>query len=174
MAEFEPAFDFCGPHEYNAYRHYSNWASDPGGSTNWGITQRTLDSVIQRYPGFPADVKDLTLDQAKAIYRGEYWPTWAPLNSQQLASKCFDIAVNLGVGTAIRYLQDAVGVPVDGHFGPVTLQAVQTTPPASALSVLCSHLVAHYKAWVAEDASRNDYLDGLLARAQALPHGDTA
>ena len=172
MAEFEPAIEFAAPHEFNAYRHYTNWASDPGGATNWGITQKTLDSVLSRYPGFPKAVGDLTWEQAKQIYCGEYWPTWAPLNSQQLATKCFDIAVNLGVGTAIRYLQDAVGVVVDGHFGPVTLQAVQAADVAQTLSVLCSHLASHYRAWVAEEPQRDEYLEGLLARAAALPPGD--
>ena len=169
MNNFEYAFAWVGPHEFNAYRHYTNWASDPGGATNWGITQKTLESVLPRYPGFPKDVKDLTLDQAKQIYKGEYWPTWAQVQDDRLAAKGFDIAVNLGVGTSIRYLQDALGVPVDGHFGPVTLQAANTADVPGVLSVLCSHLANHYRAWVAETPERAEYLAGLLDRAAALP-----
>jgi len=40
----------------------------------------------------------------------------------------FDMAVNSGVGTAIKTLQRTVGVDDDGNLGPVTLQAVVSMP----------------------------------------------
>lgn len=43
---------------------YSNDPHDPGGETNFGICKRYHPKV---------DIKNLTIDGAKAIYRAEYW-----------------------------------------------------------------------------------------------------
>ena len=45
-----------------------------------------------------------------------------------VAYQAFDMAVNSGIGTAVRYLQKAAGVADDGYWGPVTQQAICTTP----------------------------------------------
>jgi lysozyme family protein len=41
-----------------------------------------------------------------------------------VAFQLFDFAVNSGIETAVRYLQRAVGVADDGHFGPMSQAAV--------------------------------------------------
>jgi len=48
---------------------------DPGGRTNYGITAATLASARARLKdaGLPEDVKDLTKEQALAIYERFYW-----------------------------------------------------------------------------------------------------
>jgi lysozyme family protein len=73
---------------------YSNNPADPGGETKYGITKR-------QYPQI--DIKNLTLDQAKAIYQRDYWSLcrcdelpW------DMALVVFDCAVNQGPGTAER------------------------------------------------------------------------
>ena len=43
-------------------------------ATNYGITQRTLDGAKARFPDrYPADVKDLTQEQAREIFKRDYW-----------------------------------------------------------------------------------------------------
>lgn len=43
-------------------------------ATNYGITQRTLDGAKSRFPDrYPADVKDLTQEQAREIFKRDYW-----------------------------------------------------------------------------------------------------
>lgn len=92
---------------------------DPGGLTKFGISQRS-------YPN--EDIRALTLDRAKFLYKRDYW---TPIRGDELpfrwALLCFDCAVNQGVDTAIRLLQDAVGVMVDGKLGTRTLAAVSAT-----------------------------------------------
>lgn len=89
---------------------YVNDPRDPGGETNWGISKRA-------YPDL--DIKNLTQDQAKAIYLRDFWN---PIGNADPAIKfqVFDFAVNSGIQTAIRKLQAAIGVADDGHWGPVS------------------------------------------------------
>ena len=104
---FDIAFDRLLGHEGG----YSNDARDPGGETNWGVSKRS-------YPG--VDIKNMTMDQAKAIYRRDFW---MPLGDAHPAIKfqVFDFAVNGGLSAALRKLQAAIGVADDGHWGPVSV-----------------------------------------------------
>lgn len=93
---------------------------DPGGRTNFGITQATYNNYN---PG--KDVKNITQDEVASIYmKGYYIPSGASQLDGKLATQLFDCAVNCGVVTAIKMLQKVIGVSVDGVFGPQTLSAV--------------------------------------------------
>jgi lysozyme family protein len=89
--------------------------SDPGGLTNFGISQRA-------YPNL--DIRNLTIGQATQIYRTDYWgkirgdELWEPL-----AFVLLDFAANSGVSEATKALQRALKVPVDGVMGPQTTSA---------------------------------------------------
>lgn len=94
--------------------------NDPGGETNWGISRRS-------YPHL--DIAALTLQQAAAIYRRDYWgPAGCDAVPAAIRFDLFDMAVNSGVGRAVRTLQAAVGETQDGILGPRTLQAIGTMP----------------------------------------------
>lgn len=96
---------------------YVNHPADPGGETNWGIARRS-------YPDL--DIKNLTRDQAKAIYKRDFWDPvarWA--EDPALTFQLMDAAVNHGMGNATRFLQRAIGVADDGHFGPVSVAALR-------------------------------------------------
>lgn len=96
---------------------YVNNPADPGGETQWGISKRSYPNV---------DIKALTRPQAIEIYRRDFWNA---VNADDMpdgvAYQTLDFAVNSGVGTAIRYLQRALGVADDGHFGPVSIAAAK-------------------------------------------------
>jgi len=88
MADFERAFRVLVGEEGG----YVNDPADPGGETKYGISKRAYPAI---------DIRNLTLDQAKAIYRRDYWDPlqldrrpWGP------ALVLFDCAVNQGVGRA--------------------------------------------------------------------------
>src|SRR3990167_2821806 len=106
MADFTKMFDRLLGHEGG----YTNDPNDPGGETNWGISKRS-------YPDL--DIKALTRDEAKVIYKRDFWdklPTFSPAVKFQV----FDFGINSGFSTAIRYLQRVVGVADDGQWGPVS------------------------------------------------------
>jgi len=100
--------------------------NDPGGLTRYGISHRA-------YPAL--DIRNLTLDQAAAIYRRDYWgPAGCEAVPDALRMDLFDMAVNSGVRTAAKCLQRAVGETEDGAIGPATLQAIQSMPVARLLA----------------------------------------
>ncbi len=112
-------------HEGGFVRH----PFDPGGATNFGITQRTL----ARARGGRADADDvrrLTKDEAAVIYRCFYWDAMkASEMPPGVALALFDFAVNSGVPRAVRQLQSILGVEVDGIVGPQTLAAISRADP---------------------------------------------
>lgn len=104
--------------------------NDPGGLTRWGISSR-------QYPGI--DIRKLTREGAIELYHRDYWmPIHGDALPPQVSLILMDAAVNQGVSTAIRMLQNALGVKADGVVGPLTLGAVAS----SDLTKLINEFVA--------------------------------
>ena len=104
---------------------YVNDPKDPGGETNWGISKRS-------YPDL--DIKNLTRDEARVIYERDFWNRiHADVLPDGVAFQAFDFAFNSGIETAVRYLQRALGVADDGHWGPVTQAAAAAVPEAKLI-----------------------------------------
>ena len=97
---------------------------DPGQATQWGISKRS-------YPG--VDIKALTREGAKALYEADFWrPVVATVGDGALQFQLLDAAVNHGMGNAVRFLQRAVGVADDGHWGPMSKAALSRMDPHDA------------------------------------------
>lgn len=124
MSHFDEAVEIILRHEGG----YVDHPSDPGGRTNFGISQRAYPTI---------DIKQLTRDAAKAIYKRDYWDVckceelpWP------LSLYVFDAGVNQGTGRALRMLQRTLGVKEDGNIGPVTRAAITQS----------KHIGPHYMA----------------------------
>lgn len=108
---------------------YVDHPRDPGGATNFGITER-----VARAYGYKGHVRNLPRATAVDIYRQQYW---APVKGDELpfavAFQVFDAAVNHGVGNATRWLQRSVGVAEDGKLGPISLGAIRAADPAKLI-----------------------------------------
>jgi len=102
-----------------------NDPDDRGGHTKYGICQRS-------YPD--EDISALTLERAAAIYERDFWKPLglSGIQNQTIAEEVFDTAVNCGVGTGAKILQEAINlsnypepdITVDMHIGPATVAAV--------------------------------------------------
>lgn len=105
---------------------YSDHPRDPGGATQDGVTQRVYDAW-RRKNGYPVQpVRKSTEKERLAIYRAQYWDAVKGENLPPgIDLAVYDFAVNSGVSRAIKYLQSALGVKLDGHIGQVTLRAAQ-------------------------------------------------
>ncbi len=66
MTTFEKAMGFVGLHEWGNHANggYTNDPVDTGGETKYGISKRAHPDV---------DIANLTLEDALAIYRRDYW-----------------------------------------------------------------------------------------------------
>jgi lysozyme family protein len=102
-----------------------NNPKDPGGLTNFGIAQKYYPNV---------DIKNLTRDQAKVIYKTDYYDK---VHGDQLPEMVrlavVDCAVNQGVSVAVKILQKLVGTVCDGHLGPETFRAINLYDPTKLL-----------------------------------------
>lgn len=152
---------------------FVNHASDRGGATNFGITQRTLASA--RGAAVSVDeVRKLTRDEARRIYRANYFtrPKIDRLPAL-LQPMLFDMSINHGPGTAIKLLQQVLndaGQPcdVDGGIGDETIACAQRAAVAlgnALVNRLVERRVAFFEAIVAGDASQGVFLRGWLNRA---------
>jgi len=124
---------------------YSDHPDDPGGPTKFGITIADYRRYVKPDAG-AADVKAMTVDEAKAIYRARYWDVLAcdglPAG---LDYAVFDYGVNSGVARAAKALQRLVGVAADGRIGPVTLAAAARRDAATLVAALCDERLAFLK-----------------------------
>lgn len=105
MTAFDQAFDILIGHEGG----YTSGEGDPGGETKYGISKRAYPDV---------DIANLTEDDAKKLYKSDYWDKlYLDTAAPPLALIVFDAAVNNGVGQATKFLQTGLGVTADGVFG---------------------------------------------------------
>jgi|TARA_B100000287_G_scaffold297929_1_gene281091 lysozyme family protein len=101
---------------------YVDDPKDPGGETNFGIAKRSHPDV---------DIKNLTKEGAKEIYKEVYWDgNKVESLPDDLWHIYFDMCVNQGKGRAVKILQQAANakganLKVDGGLGPKTIAAVE-------------------------------------------------
>ena len=68
------------------------------------------------------DIKNLTLEDAKAIYKRDWWDKLKLEDySAALSYQLFDTSINSGWHNAAEILQRAIGVKDDGVIGKVTM-----------------------------------------------------
>jgi uncharacterized protein (TIGR02594 family) len=122
---------------------YSNHPSDPGGPTNYGITIHDYRKYISS-SGTAADVRSMTVDQAKTIYRRRYWDVQ---RCDQLPAgvdyAIFDYGVNSGIGRSGKVLRRVLGLS-DGTaaISDEVIAAVGRRDPKVLASAICDERLA--------------------------------
>lgn len=148
---------------------FVNHPDDPGGRTNKGITQKVYDQWRARQGAPVQDVKLIGDAEVEAIYEAGYWlAARCDLLDDPLFLVQFDTAVNMGVGRAVRFLQDAVNCPVDGDFGPGTEKAFAACDRGAAVIRYCNSREAFYGRLIAKNPKLETFRKGWLNRLNAL------
>jgi|TARA_B100000315_G_scaffold163006_1_gene151462 lysozyme family protein len=156
MSKFDEIIEGVLKHEGG----YVNDPTDLGGETNYGITKRFYPDV---------DIKNLTKEGAKEIYKKDYWDKNKVDDlPDDLKHIYFDMCVNQGRGTAVKVLQRAINgkggkIAVDGGFGPGTKGALAKYKP-SVERVRCYRL-KHYYDLVNKKPEQEKFLFGWYRRA---------
>jgi lysozyme family protein len=150
---------------------YVDDPADPGGATNMGITLATYRQWSDDPALGPAEVRDMTLRIARAIYRSLYWN---PLRADALPAgvdlSVFDMGVNAGIWRSARLLQRALGFTgeeVDGCVGPETLEASAKCNPRTLIDDLAERQAAYYRTLADFPTFGIGWLDRTRARRQA-------
>lgn len=137
--DFDRAFEKLIGHEGG----FTDNPADRGNWTEGQIGQGKLRGTkfgisAMAYPNL--DIKALTLDHAKLMYKRDYWDRIiTPETPDVLKFSLFDVAVNSGVKAAAQLLQKALGVDPDGKIGPATRGALKKANPHRLVNRLSAH-----------------------------------
>jgi lysozyme family protein len=149
--------------------------ADRGGATKFGITAATLGRWRQHgRPATREEVRDLSIEDARAIYEEEYVraPGFLAIEDDALRALLVDDAVLSGPAAAIRALQRCVGARVDGVLGPRTLARVKARDPKELQHSLAKERVVRLATLVQHDPAQLRFLVGWVRRT--LEFIDTA
>lgn len=98
-------YDFAIKELLKSEGGYTNDPLDSGGATNFGITITDYRKYIKS-TGTPNDVKNMTVDQAKSIYKSKYWDALGCDNLESgVDYSCFDYGVLCGLQRPRNALQ---------------------------------------------------------------------
>lgn len=182
MSDFIQALPTIFKHE----GRYANLVNDPGGSTQFGISLRFLlqagdldkdgmpDGDINKDGNINVeDVKALTQDRAADFYLTSFWNKnrYNIINDQRIATKIFDLAVNMGSYAAHKIAQRAVraatGIKLleDGVLGFNTFSAINKANSDLLYVALKSEAAGYYRS-IKYNGSK-DFINGWLNRAYA-------
>lgn len=181
MSQFSHAIDTVLLHEGG----FVNNHNDPGGATNFGISLRYLKSIGDLdgdgwldgdldHDGDVDidDIRSMDKEQAMGMYRALWWEPnrYDLIVNQSIATKVFDLAVNMGTRQAHKLLQRACRacdyrLVDDGIIGSKTLDAVNLIDELGLLPAYRSEAGGFYRMLVATKPQFSDFEEGWLNRA---------
>lgn len=125
--KLDPDFQKCFSALLPLEGGYVDDPEDPGGPTNYGVTQKTYDAYQNLLNQPLKPVMAISMDEVQGIYYDQYWMSVrANALPPGLDFAVFDCAVHSGPARAAKILQGIVGQTQDGSLGTQTLGAVRT------------------------------------------------
>jgi len=191
MANFNEAYNITLGHEGS----YDNDPDDVGGETYKGVARRYHPDwegwqIIDSYKSdsnFPSILDNDTALQSliRTFYKQHYWNLfWGDeIPDQQLANELFDTGVNMGVGRAVKYLQQGLNllnrnqknypdIADDGSFGKNTMKALNSYLDIDEVSYLYKIINIlqgmHYIEYMTKSPTQEKYARGWLNRVDFI------
>ena len=122
-------FDLCIEVLFKHEMGYTNNPADKGnwtgGKINAGELKGTKYGIsAASYPYL--NIRELTKDQAKEIYRNDFWQPLRLylLDNANICLDIFDFGVNAGPSRAVKIAQMLAGTEEDGILGGITAKAI--------------------------------------------------
>ena len=156
MADFNPAISKTLQHEGGD--KFTDDTLDHGGATKFGISQKA-------YPKL--DIRNLSEDHAKDIYRRDYWNRVKgdDIQSQLVAETIFDVCVNMGVSGGSKLAQKTLAIePADGIIGPQSLAVINAADEDLFIAKFALAKIQRYTEICQADSSQKKFLLGWLNR----------
>jgi lysozyme family protein len=163
--------------------------TDPGGPTNKGMSQKTLDKIRRQHPewNLSAETKSLSDQKITELFRKNFYdqPQIGTLEAVQglrkhapkLPEQVFDAGILHGPGTAGEWLQQEMNahlggdLQVDGVIGSKTREALEKATPAQ-LRAINNGIVKRREAFMEEivrnDPTQKERRKGWLDRARSF------
>lgn len=137
----------------------TNDPNDSGGLTKWGISQKA-------YPNL--DIENLTEEEAKQIYKRDYWNKMK-LGSMpaHLRKDLFFAGVNMGIRNPVnRALQKIVGAKPDGVIGKNTVEKIKNFEGVDQINrqILVEGAIDYYADLAKRRPKDRKYLNGWMNR----------
>lgn len=180
MDNFELAFQYMLKNECKG-NEVTNNPNDAGGITKYGISLRFLRSIkidtLNKLKIYTVDadaIINLSIDQAKEIYRTEFYnhASFDSLIDTANRNYIFDMAVNCGIAQSIKIAQRACWAVIlqsrqtlldDGRMGNETICRINQSGPF-LLPVLRSERAWYYRLIVEKNPAQQEFLEGWLNR----------
>ncbi len=139
----------------------SNNKFDKGGITKYGIIIEDLKRIGKKNPTSD-DIRNLTMDEAKAIYKKLYWDE---LNLDEIKSRIvsicmFDIGVVRGTGIPPKYCVEIVGSK--------DIQSINLFDPKEFVKQFSARSLSGFQQIVARNPSQREFINGWTNRANRL------
>jgi lysozyme family protein len=161
MADFQKALAYTLKHEGG----WSDDPDDPGGATNFGITLATARRFGVKTK---EELRAISKERVAEIYEAGYWK-FGGIENQRVATKLFDMAVNMGPDAAARLLCRALWLVPDGRLDAATVGIANAADSDELLARLCKESENHYRAIVKRRPASVKFLKGWLKRATEVP-----
>jgi lysozyme family protein len=181
MSSFEEALPVLLQHEGGLVDH----KADPGGITNFGVSLRFLADYpeVGDFDGDgdvdAEDIRNMTAADAAEIYRKFWWDkyNYGEINDQTIATKIFDMSVNMGASRAHKIVQTALNkafglqLTVDGIIGRATrgvINACEDDTEQHLLTAICDEQFGFYTRLIANKPALKVFERGWKNRAYSL------
>jgi lysozyme family protein len=164
---------------------YANNPNDHGGETWRGIARKfhsdwegwPIIDKLKSESDFPInlDADPYLGNMAVKFYHDGFWVPIGgdSITDQSIADHLYDVAVNSGPGTAIRFLQTSLNllnrnqklypdIPVDGKIGPETLGTLSSCLTHRSVNLLLTDLIieqgCNYRRLMLSDPTQEEFL----------------
>lgn len=147
-------------------------AADKGGPTKFGITQATL-GAWRKSAATVTDVEQLSVTEARAIYRRQYVeaPGLDKIANDKLRHLLVDCAVHSSPAKAVRWLQQAMSIAVDGVLGPATLAEANAADGARIYALVLATRIRFLGRLITDKPSQAVFAAGWMARCASFVEG---
>jgi len=138
---------------------FTDVPNDKGGATKFGISQAAYPTL---------DIRNLTEQQARDIYKRDYWDRVRgdDITSQLIAENIFDSAVNMGVRTTSRLVQNMLEIdPADGVIGSASLGVINQQAEKDFMLKFTLIKIGYYASICNKNREQSKFLLGWVNRA---------